>query len=188
MPAAFEQPFKMERRDCKEGYQRGERLDHDITWDRVNGRSRYSWELVRDIIEFYDMFYKTTILLTRFGLEPPPYILERPAIVDTIVHVSASTRNPSLHRERVLCNLERYKDVGGRAVRRVVTAWCKDEESELCEIQNDLMSMDSAFQQPLRIRRSSPLSGYLDLWRYEPTISNTDCRVSYRWWSASDIG
>jgi len=104
------------------------------------------------------------------------------------MHGSASTIDPPRHRERVLRNLDRYEAMGGRALRRVITAWFKDEQSALWEVQDRLMSMASAFQQPLRIRGQSPVNGLLDLSRYGPTVSNTDGRLTNRWRSAGDAG
>jgi hypothetical protein len=160
----------------------------DYVRNGVNGEPSFDWELTASVAELCDTCDKTTVLLTRFGIEPSGLHLERLARVECIIHGSVSAIDPAQHRDRVLRNLERYEAVGGHSVRRVITAWFNDEEFSLWETQDDLMSINRAFEQPLRIRGQSPVNGLLDLTRYGPTFSNTDGRLTNRWKSAGDIG
>ncbi|MFQ5833942.1 MAG: hypothetical protein ACE5H4_14645 [Candidatus Thorarchaeota archaeon] len=165
-----------------------ERINSDIVRNGVNGEPSCDWSLAADTAEFCDLFDKTTVLLTRFAIEPHLLILERLVRAEAIVHGSVSALDPSQHIDRILRNLERYEELGGRIVGRVITAWFGDEESKLWEVQDDLMAPDYSFQQPLRIRGTSPANRHLDLSHYGPTISNTDGRISNRWRSAHDVG
>ena len=141
-----------------------------------------------NVAELRDTYDKTTVLLMLFGVEPSDAHLRRLSRVECIIHGSVSATDPPRHRERVLTNLDRYEAMGGRAVRRVITAWFNDEQPALWEVQDRLMSMGNAFQQPLRIRGRSPVNVLLDLSRHGPTFSNTDGRLTNRWRSAGDVG
>ncbi|MHA2143490.1 MAG: hypothetical protein ACXADD_18590 [Candidatus Thorarchaeota archaeon] len=165
-----------------------ERLNSDIVRNGVNGEPSYDFPLTTTCAEFSDLYDKTTVLLTRFGIEPDLLILQRLARVGTIIHGSVSALDPTHHQDRVLRNLERYEAVGGRVVVRVITGVFKPDESGLWEKQDELMVHDKAFQQPLRILGDSPVNKHLDLTTYGPTISNTDGKVSNRWRSADDAG
>jgi len=163
-------------------------IKSDYVRNGVNGEPSFDWELTTTVAEVCDICDKTTVLLMRFGVEPLVHILERLAGVECVIHGSVSAIDPAKHRARVLNNLERYGTVGGRAVRRVITAWFGDEQPCLWDTQDELMSMDRAFEQPLRIRGKSPVNDLLNLTRYAPTFSNTDGRLTNRWKSAGDIG
>ena len=132
-----------------------ESIKSDYVRNGVNGEPSFDWDLTASVAEICDTCDKTTILLTRFGVEPSTQILERLARIDCVIHGSVSAIDPARHGYRVLDNLERYEDVGGHSVRRVITAWFNYEQSSLWDIQDDLMSMDKAFEQPLRIRGKS---------------------------------
>ncbi len=165
-----------------------ESIKSDYVRNGVNGEPSFDWELTTCVAELCDTCDKATVLLTRFGVEPSVQVLERLARIDCVIHGSASAIDPAKHRDRVLDNLERYEVVGGHSVRRVITAWFNDEQSSLWDTQDELMSMDKAFEQPLRIRGKSPINDLLDLAHYAPTFSNTDGRLTNRWKSAGDIG
>lgn len=165
-----------------------ESIKSDYVRNGVNGEPSFDWELTASVAELCDTCDKTTVLLTRFGVEPSTQILERLATVECIVHGSVSAIDPAKHRDRVLKNLERYESVGGHGVRRVITAWFNDEQPSFGDAQDELMSLDKAFEQPLRIRGKSPVNDLLDLTRYAPTFSNIDGRLTNRWKSAGDIG
>jgi hypothetical protein len=160
----------------------------DYVRNGVNGDPSFDWDLSVRVAELCDTYDKTTVLPTRFGIEPSDIHLRRLARVECIMHGSLSAIDPPRHRERVLSSLDRYEALGGRPVRRVITAWFNDEQSALWEVQDRLMSMGKAFQQPLRIRGQSPVNALLDLSRYGPTVSNTDGRLTNRWKSAGDTG
>ncbi len=59
-------------------------------------------------------------------------------------------------RDRVLHNLERYEELGGRSVRRMVTVTLRDC-SELWDSQTDLIHLESVFEQPLRFQVTNRL-------------------------------
>lgn len=165
-----------------------ERITSDIVRNGVNGEPSVNWSIATVTAEFSDLFDKATILNTRFAVEPNQLILARLARIDTIVHGSVSALDPPRHIERILGNLWNYEAVGGRSVPRVITAWFNDEANHLWEVQDELMGLTRAFQQPLRIRGPSPVNKLLDMDYYGPTISNTDGRISGRWKSAHDAG
>ena len=71
----------------------------------VNGEPSFDWELTTTAAELCDTCDRTTVLLTRFGVEPSVRILERLARVECIAHGSVSAIDPAKHRERVLRNL-----------------------------------------------------------------------------------
>jgi hypothetical protein len=163
-------------------------VNSDYVRNGVNGEPSFDWKLTASVAELCDTCDKTTVLLTRFGVEPSVHVLESLAKVECIIHGSVSAIDPARHRDRVLKNLERYESVGGHAVGRVITAWFSDEQSPFWDTQDELMSMDKAFEQPLRIRGQSPVNDLLNQTHYAATFSNTDGRLTNRWKSAGDIG
>jgi len=116
------------------------------------------WLLAVRVAEFCDSFDKDTVILTRFLVEADSRVFCRLARIGAIIHGSVSALDPPQHRERILSNLWNYEEAGGRAVPRIITAWFSDERPDLWEVQDELMSLNSAFQQPLRIRGDSPVN------------------------------
>jgi hypothetical protein len=164
-----------------------ERLEWDFVRNGVMGDPSLDWLLAVRIAEFCDTFDKETVILTRFLVEADSPVFCRFARIGAIIHGSVSALDPPQHRERILRSLWQYEKAGGRAIPRIITAWFSDERPDLWEVQDELMSLNRAFQQPLRIRGDSPVNKWLDLNRYFSTFSNTDGRLTNRWRSAHDL-
>ena len=86
-----------------------ESIKSDYVRNGVNGEPSFDWELTASVAELCETCDKTTVLLTRFGVEPSTQILERLARVECVIHGSVSAIDPQKHRDRVLDNLERYE-------------------------------------------------------------------------------
>ena len=164
-----------------------ERLEWDYVRNGVMGDPSLDWLLAVRVAEFCDSYDKETVILTRFLVEADSPVFCRFARIGAIMHGSVSALDPPQHRQRILSNLWNYEEAGGRAVPRIITAWFKDDRSDLWEVQDEHMALNRAFQQPLRIRGNSPVNKWLDLNRYFPTFSNTDGRLTNRWRSAHDL-
>ena len=137
--------------------------------------------------EFCDLYDKTTVLLTRFWKTPDDFLLEKLADAEVIIHGSLSALDPLAHRTKILRELERYEEIGGRSVRRIITAAFRTELDDYWTVQDDLMSLPYAFQQPLRIRSTNPFIDLFDLEKYHGLPSNTSGKVTKKWRSAGDL-
>lgn len=145
------------------------------------------WLLAVRVAEFCNQYDKETVILTRVLVEADTPVFCRFARIGAIIHGSVSALVPPRHREWIFRNLWQYEQVGGRALLRIITAWFSPDRSDPWEVQDELMSLTCAFQQPLRIRGDSPVNKWLDLDHYFPTFSNTDNRLTNRWRSAHDL-
>jgi hypothetical protein len=79
--------------------------------------------------------------------------------------------------------LDRYEELGGCSVRRVITAPFI-EDSPLWELQDELMDLPNVLHEPLRFRGTNPFIDLFDLSVCEGVKSNTTGEVTNRWRSA----
>lgn len=134
-----------------------DRLEDEWGRNGVVGAPAFAWDLTRDVTRFLDQWGITVVHLTRFWEEPDDLLLAELARYEGIIYGSVSILDPPAIRNRVLHNLDRYEEFGGRSVCRVVTVALK-EESELWDLHADLMHLDSVLEQPYDSRGQTPSS------------------------------
>lgn len=164
----------------------GLQLEHlfgDCVRNGVKGDSSEDWELSVKTMRFFDQYDITTIFITRFWEMPSEHQFRQMAKSEAIIHGSVSVLDPPEHIDIILDALERYEELGGRSVRRVITAPLL-ADSPLWEIQDDLMDLRNVLHQPLRLRGANPFIDQFDLSVCEGVKSNTTGKVTNRWRSA----
>ena len=164
-----------------------ERLDVDWVRNGVNGDPSLDWPLALQPVQTCNVYDKICVILTRFWKTPDDFILTQLAKYDTIIHGSISAVDPEPHRQVILESLERFEDLGGRSVPRVVTFAFKEDQYKLRDIQDQLMSLPRAFQQPMRVRGTNPFLPLLDMDQYKGAPANTSGKLSNRWRTAGDL-
>jgi hypothetical protein len=172
---------------------------YDFVRSGDKGDSCYAWHLNIPVAEYCTIYEKTYTILSRFWIQPEDWVLKELARYDTILQVSISALDPVQHREIILNNLWRYEDFGGRVVPRVVTTAFNDDHKDLWDIQDDLMALPHAFQQPLKVRGigtykkkgmqpgMNPFLPLLDIDRFHKTKNYTNGKFTARWMSAGDL-
>ncbi len=161
----------------------GKQLDlliGDCVRNGVTGDPSTDWPLGIRTMHFADQYDITTIFLTRFWKVPTDYMFAQMAKNEAIIHGSLSALDPQEHIDIICDALDRYEDLGGRSVRRVVTAPFK-EDSLLWDVQDDLMSLPNVLQQPLRFRGTNPFIHLFDLSKVHGVKSNTSGKITNRW-------
>jgi len=161
----------------------GKQLDPligDCVRNGVTGDPSTDWPLGIRTMRFADQYDITTIFLTRFWKVPSDYEFAQMTKSEAIIHGSVSALDPQEHIDIILDSLERYEDLGGRSIRRVVTAPFKDE-SPLWDVQDELMSLPNVLQQPLRFRGTNPFIHLFDLSKVHGVKSNTSGKITNRW-------
>ncbi|MBY8997414.1 MAG: hypothetical protein KGD60_06765 [Candidatus Thorarchaeota archaeon] len=149
----------------------------------VKGDPSEDWELGIKTMEFCDQYDITTIFLTRVGEIPSEQQFTQMAMSEAIIHGSVSALDPTEHIDIILDALERYEELGGRSVRRVITVPLR-EDSPLWDTQDELMDLSNVLHQPLRFRGANPFADQFDLSVCEGVKSNTTGKVTNRWRSA----
>ncbi len=152
----------------------------DCVRNGVTGDPSTDWPLSIKTMRFTDQYDITTIFLTRFWKVPTDYEFAQMARSEAIIHGSVSALDPQTHIDIILDSLDRYEELGGRSIRRVVTAPFV-EDSTLWEIQDGLMSLSNVLQQPLRFRGTNPFIHLFDLSKVQGVKSNTTGKVTNRW-------
>ena len=170
---------------CKDG----KAFHPEITFfrDGESGDPSAAWDTGCRTSEIAALFDIPVARLTKFWEEPNDYHLLRQAASYTVLHGSVSALDPAPHRERILRNLERYEEIGGRFVHRVITADFQDHREDLWEIQDHLMSLKNVLAQPLRVRGTNPFMHLLKPDTLGPTLNHSKGIPTTRWRSAGDL-
>ncbi|MFW9787102.1 MAG: hypothetical protein ACFFE2_02530 [Candidatus Thorarchaeota archaeon] len=87
----------------------------------VKGYPREDWELGIKTMQFCDQFNITATFLRRFWNVPTDHQFTQMARSKAIIHGSVGIPNPPEHVSIILDVLERYEELKGWSVRRVIT-------------------------------------------------------------------
>jgi hypothetical protein len=139
------------------------------------------WRLTAKCFELARDFEKVSATITAIWRRPDYEILLRMARADVVLHGSVSALVPEPHRRTILDTLDKYEQMGGRSVPRVGTFQFK-EDSDLWDIQNELMDLPNALEQTWKVRLgTSPIAKHLDTSVYVPAPTYTSGAPSKFW-------
>ena len=146
----------------------------------VNGDPCFDWELTCRVCELCDDLNKTPVVLSRFWTLPDDVVLERLKDASVVLHGSLCALDSELRRTMVLSALERYRDLGGKAVLRLVT-FAFPKGSSYQKAQDSLTQWGLVLEQPARLMSTNPTFQSVDRTEYRPYRSNITGKPSPRW-------
>jgi len=169
--------FQKDLRNCSKNYIR----------IGVNGDPCFDWLKTFKVCEMIAKNNKIPIVLTRLWRSIPKAILMEFANMNLILHVTVNPLDKKPFWEYLLRHLDFYKEIGGKAVLRLIT-YAFHESSPSWLVQNKLASWHQVLEQPARLMRTHPVWQKVDQERYHPYHSNLNPeKVNKRWWTAGTL-
>ena len=159
------------------------------SWVRIgiNGEPSEDWPLTLQVCAICREEGKTPVVLVRLWKIPTREILEGLKKVGVILHVSLCALDPQPFREVRLEILRCYRELGGKAVLRMVTFAFPGDDPRW-GVQEQLLKWGGpVLEQPARLQRTNPTWKLVDQSRYQPYHSYVSKRTSSRWWTAGQL-
>jgi len=153
----------------------------------VNGEPSEDWPLTVRVCEICQEEGKRAVVIVRLWKLPTQEVLEKLKKASAILHVSLCALDAEPFRQARLEVLRKHRELGGKAVLRLVTFAFLEGDTRW-GIQEELLRWGGlVLEQPARLQRSNPTWGLVDQRRYEPYHSYVSKQTSKRWFTAGQL-
>jgi len=179
MPVSMELREDLLRKDLRE-------LEEDWIRIGVMGEPSLDWPLTLKVAEICHDEGKRVVIVTRLFTGMSDSILTKLSEIGTTLNITMCALDPPSLKSVGINVLRRYRDLGGRAVMRLVTFTFKDER--LMEEQRAMLDWGGlVLEQPARLQRTNPTFRLVVNSLYVPAKGYVSPASESRWLTAGPL-